>query len=417
MKVATLEKLSIESVKLNEGVNDNKLILQIKAIHNGMTRNLTNYTSDALKNSLDSWTQPYQKKVLKNHDINAEPLGRIISATYSYDEAAHKDAVMLTAEITDPDAIQKIMDKRYSTVSVGGTSNSVVCSICGTDIAKDGMCEHYKGEFYDGDLAFWNIQDFDPDEISFVNAPADVFAGVSEILDDPMQKPPLGTVFNQSTQGTGKPLQENDNSIIDKGGQTMPTVEELQAKLAESEAALATKTTELEAKTTELETKTAELETKTTEAADNATKLEEANTQIATLTESVNTLTAENATLTEEVSTVKAEKEAIETQVVETRTSIHKAIAEKVAMAKVFLGKITTESVEAEVEELIKRSEESLKDSFSDLIKELKPTTVVEKLEDPTKTGDPVPTHESVEFESKSDYAEFLTSEMRKLFK
>lgn len=417
MKVTTLEKLSIESINLSEGVNDNKLVLQIKAIHNGMTRNLTNYTSEALKNSIDSWTHPFQRKVLKNHDIECEPLGRVLAATYSYDEAAHKDAVMLTAEISDPDAIQKIMDKRYTTVSVGGTSSSVVCSICKTDIAKEGMCEHYKGEFYDGELAFWNINDFEPDEVSFVNAPADMFAGVAEVLDDPTQAPHMGHVFNQSAP-TG--LTENQHG---KGGHIV-TIEEVQAELVVSNAALAEKVTELATKTTELETKTAELEVKTTEATENATKIEEANTLVNTMTEQVATLTTEKTTLQEahdtlvtESGVMKAEKDAVEAQVIEVRSSNHRLVAEKIATAKLFLGKITKDGYEAEVDELSKRTVESLNDSISDLMGDIATVKTVEKITNPANTQTLNNGIDNTEFESKNAYSNFLGSEISKLFK
>ena len=421
MKVTSLEKLSIESIKLSEGMNDGKLVLQIKAIHNGMTRNLTNYTSEALKGSIDSWTQPYQRKVLKNHDIDAEPLGRVLAATYSYDDIAHKDAVMLTTEIVDPDAIQKVHDKRYTTVSVGGTSTSVLCSICNTDIAKEGLCEHQKGEFYDGDLAFWNIMNFEPDEVSFVNAPADMFAGVAEVLDNPALPPSGSNVFNQSVNNNSTGLQENNHN---KGGHIM-TIEDVQAQLATSEASLATKTTELA-------TKSAELETKTTEATESATKIEEINAQIVTMTEQLatlntekdtlvtekTTLTESNETLTAEVGSTKAEKEAIEAQVIEVRTSNHRLVAEKIATAKLFLGKITKDTYEAEVDELAKRTVESLNDSITDLMGDLASTIVVEHVEDPTKKdGLDNGIKESKEFESKHEFSSYLDSEISTLFR
>lgn len=417
MKVSTLENFSIESVKLQEGVN-NKLIIQIKAIHNGLTRNLTHYTAEALKNSLESWTQPYQKKVLKNHDMNSEPLGRILAATYAYDEAAHKDSVMLTAEITDPDAIEKIMDKRYTTVSVGGTSTSVSCSVCKTDIAKEGLCEHYKGEFYDGQMAYWMVNHFEPDEVSFVNAPADTHAGISDIYDqDPLGRPPMSAVMNQSAQQTPK-LNESAEDGNVKGGQPMElTLEQLQEALAAKEA--------------ELATKVEELATKTAEADEANTKLGEANTQVTalteqvgTLTEQVNTLTTEKATLQEsndtlttEVGTAKAEKDALETQVVEMRSENHKMLAEKVALAKLFLGRITKEQFDAEVEVLVKRATESLADSLTDLLTEASSVTYVEKLENPTNNSNPTGVKESVEFDSRQNYSNFLSDEISKLFR
>lgn len=210
MKVTAMEKLSLDSVKLSESA-EGSIKIKLAAIHNGLTRNLTHYTDVALQNSNEAWTKPYEKKVLKNHDIHTEPLGRIVESEYGFDERAKKNCTYLVAEITDQDAIQKIRDKRYTTVSVGGSSESVICSICGTNIAKEGWCEHYKGEEYDGKLCFWNIESFEPEEISFVNSPADVYAGVEDIVDDTRSNP-----FFQNDLDDKLNLSEEANSDKDK---------------------------------------------------------------------------------------------------------------------------------------------------------------------------------------------------------
>ena len=44
--------------------------------------------------------------------------------------------VRLQVAITDPIAIQKVMDKRYLTGSVGGRAGKAVCSISGDDLAR-----------------------------------------------------------------------------------------------------------------------------------------------------------------------------------------------------------------------------------------------------------------------------------------
>jgi galactokinase len=89
--------------------------------------------------------------------------------------------VELIATITDQDAIQKILDKRYLTVSIGGGSDHAYCSICGTD-KKVEACDHYRGEVHDGQLCFYISGLMDFDHVSYVASPADDNA-VSQVMD------------------------------------------------------------------------------------------------------------------------------------------------------------------------------------------------------------------------------------------
>ena len=77
------------------------------------------------------------------------------------------------ANITDEDAIKKFMDGRYLTFSAGSTTDRHVCSICKTDWAQDGMCEHRHGQKYDGEICVFITGDFIVLEGSVVNTPAD----------------------------------------------------------------------------------------------------------------------------------------------------------------------------------------------------------------------------------------------------
>jgi hypothetical protein len=77
------------------------------------------------------------------------------------------------ANITDEEAIKKFMDGRYLTFSAGSTTDRHVCSICKTDWAKDGMCEHRHGKTYDGEICVFITGDFLVMEGSVVNTPAD----------------------------------------------------------------------------------------------------------------------------------------------------------------------------------------------------------------------------------------------------
>ena len=95
--------------------------------------------------------------------------------------------VRLQIAITDPVAVQKVMDKRYLTGSVGGRAGKAVCSISGDDLAnldesgKPKMARFKRGQIYKGKLAFIDMQDISFKEYSFVNQPADSKSSVRTV--------------------------------------------------------------------------------------------------------------------------------------------------------------------------------------------------------------------------------------------
>lgn len=158
-----------------------------------ITANLTYYPKEELIGSvedgtgLSTWVMPYAKPVITNHNLQpgflsqaSEPLGRIVGARILED--AKGSFVNLLAEVSDPDAIQKILSGRYKTVSIGGTAKDVVCSICGCSLMKEG-CDHYKGERYKvldkstnkvvEALCYYIYKGLKAYEVSYVNAPSD----------------------------------------------------------------------------------------------------------------------------------------------------------------------------------------------------------------------------------------------------
>lgn len=179
----TLDKLqeSSKQFKLTESAGGNtqrKLFVTVEGIHTGMTKNKTFYPGDTLSESVPSWTTPHHKPVLKNHNEYSEPLGRIVSGEYVESTLTDKYTVRLKLEVTDQDAIDKVLDGRYLTLSVGGSANRVLCSACAKDLVKEGYCGHRRGQTYEGKEAYWTIAQYTGDEISFVNMPADVHAQV-----------------------------------------------------------------------------------------------------------------------------------------------------------------------------------------------------------------------------------------------
>ena len=157
-------------------------IATIQATHAGFVNgNNTWYLEEDMANAVNTWTNPYQRPVLTHHEMKRDAIGRVTSARYikmkdSKGKNSPKGYIELTAEIQDQDAVNKIKDKRYNTVSISTDASSAVCSICGRDIAREGLCEHERGKKYDGKKCFWYLGGLKYKEVSYVNAPADEYA-------------------------------------------------------------------------------------------------------------------------------------------------------------------------------------------------------------------------------------------------
>lgn len=149
----------------------------------GLTANYNNYSAKALEEALQSWVEPYPKPIILNHDLNSEPIGRVMAAKMDK-ELDGSSFVRLQIAITDPHAIEKVMDRRYLTGSVGGRAGKALCSISGQDLAAEGeggrpvLPKYKRGQVYKGKLAFVDMQDISFKEYSFVNQPADSKSGV-----------------------------------------------------------------------------------------------------------------------------------------------------------------------------------------------------------------------------------------------
>lgn len=226
VSVPALDK-SPEKVKF---INDNffgpkrtsSLMVKVAATHAGMiTKNNGFYLPDRMASGAGSMLLPFPKPILLHHDSHKDAIGRIVSAEYvntSNSLLQHDskfkdftdpkvsffaklnliDALLqdghlqndsfqglgylsVVAKITDPDAIQKIADDRYMTVSIGASTDKAVCSICKVDWVDEGPCEHRPGQMYDEKPAFIIAGNLTYEELSFVNSPADPFARVIEV--------------------------------------------------------------------------------------------------------------------------------------------------------------------------------------------------------------------------------------------
>ena len=198
------------------------LRVDIVATHSGrLTRNHGFYLPQKMRDGVSSLIENYNKPILTHHNSHDDPVGRIVDAKYidtsmsfprdSALDATIKDLcrpgisfyksldlvdklsesdllrdpsypglghILITAEITNTDAIQKILDKRYLTVSIGASTDKAVCSVCKQDWVEEGPCEHTPGKVYDDALAYIIAGKLLYDEASFVNVPADALARI-----------------------------------------------------------------------------------------------------------------------------------------------------------------------------------------------------------------------------------------------
>lgn len=219
----------------NSGLN-----VQIAATHSGVViRNNRFYLPERMKKGAPTFTKDFFKPVLLHHDQDKDPVGRIIDAAYvdtsgivqdkyrglevknstgktigtindaliqdfttdkmpfgqqvdvirnvfrdsllEDDEYTGLGYIKILANIANPDSIQKLLDGRYITGSVGASTNRAVCSICKSDWAKEGPCEHKPGAIYDEAKCFLIAGDLSYEEYSFVNVPADRHSKVLQL--------------------------------------------------------------------------------------------------------------------------------------------------------------------------------------------------------------------------------------------
>jgi hypothetical protein len=189
------------------------LIVDHEAIHAGRTRNHTIYPQSELKKALKSWTIPYQKPVLWNHESGGgmfaqgacKPFGRVIKAKYSESTAEAVASVLpedskfgtgasiVTASIRSPEAIQNIISEIFVTTSIGSSIETAFCNVCGANI-KESDCGHQRGVVYErtGEEAGkktkvccgWIMNGLVHDEISYVNVPSDTRSRIIKYLQE-----------------------------------------------------------------------------------------------------------------------------------------------------------------------------------------------------------------------------------------
>jgi len=292
------------------------LQIRIAATHAGIiTRNNGLYLPDRMKKGATSFTDDYPKPCLLHHEEQKDPVGRIIASDYLDTSGSIQDQyglknglvvrdkmgrekgvitdtmlrdfvegkmpfgmqvdtictlfrdsfledsafeglghIQIVANITDKSAIEKLLDGRYLTGSVGATTNRAVCSVCRQDWTEDGKCEHRPGGIYDGAKCFIIAGDLLYDEYSFVNVPADRHSKVLQLhfngIQDSVEIAKQGRIYEvqlsfpqfdsvgkedtMSKDKEGTPVAEE--STVDIKDSASPTPESAEQKTEEQEA-------------------------------------------------------------------------------------------------------------------------------------------------------------------------------------
>ena len=200
------------------------LIVDFNLSSSGRRINNRIYTPTGQRAGVESWTQPFPKPIIRNHDKSEDPMGRFTSVLYAdiddqamrffktaQDFMSFKDALesddprkiinamkrskLLTnkkwpgigelvakARISDEAAIEKFLDGRYMTFSAGSNTDRYVCSKCMCDWADGEHCDHRPGEITtDGDLVFFITGGFYGEEGSVLTNPANDYSSVRSL--------------------------------------------------------------------------------------------------------------------------------------------------------------------------------------------------------------------------------------------
>ena len=350
-----------ESFLVDNPISPDSIMADYEAIHEGVTRNFTDYTREALEYSVKTWTYPYLRPLIMHHnETDGKIIGRIHHAYVSdKNTLSNTSALILTGNIPDKEGKEAIQDGRLKTVSIGAIVHEAFCSICGCNIAEEGPCEHQRGMEYDGKLCTWRITKMEAKELSYVIVPSDIYAQHVKIY-----KPNVTKKIKESFKGVN--VVENQNQpILDEN---VPT------KTINTETKdLEDKVSELKNRVDELETinksLTKQLEDEKVLKANVEKKLADTQVLLAKANEDIekvkNDLTTKEAALTKEI----ALREAAEAQLIIDKQTKRNQLVESVLNLRTQLGKreILKEDLEKKSDEYLQESLADLEDEFNNI--------------------------------------------------
>lgn len=358
-------------INLSEGytqtyIDDQSLMVDIEAIHSIITRNDTLYTSQCIKDSVPYWTAPYERPVIMHHnEKDGKIIGRVKAANHiEKSERSGTAALELVTNIGDEEGIKGIKNGTLATVSIGAIAHDIRCSICGTNIVEEGLCEHDKGEVYEGKRCYWIVNKIEPKEVSYVIVPSDIYAhntrvyeaverknknnevkeSMSNIFADLIEAHGLNSIDTkeatepQVTEGTQLGEEVKDGAKVGEVTGKEEPVAEPEKKDPEAEGKEPEKTEpEVEPKEEpkvepeqEPEAEGEQTTPESKEGEDKSKELEDAKKEIVELTAKVAALTAENEKLSNQVKSEKALKEAAEAQLLGFKVEKKKSLVESV---------------------------------------------------------------------------------------
>ena len=220
--------LKMSFSKDSTAISRQSLRAKVRMTYAGLrTKNRAVYLPSEHFKSAHTFLTPYHKPVQVHHQDHIDPIGRVVDVRYvdtsfaaaAIDSRVKQSMLKLRDErstlldrvksanlflelsqnpdykgvghilglwdVSDPDAIQKILDGRYLTVSTGMMPKHAFCNICAaeghvTDWAKD-FCEHERGRVYDGLECVAIPTDYEWEEVSPVNHPAAPLSQVIEV--------------------------------------------------------------------------------------------------------------------------------------------------------------------------------------------------------------------------------------------
>jgi protease/scaffold len=377
-------------------IDPNSIMVEIEGIHAApfATRNYTRYTPNCLKKSVASWTNPYRRPLIKHHnEEDGEIIGRICEAKYiTKNTRSETPALLFTVNIPGEQAKADVKSGLLETTSIGVIAHSVKCSICGQELANGETCEHERGAIYNGETCYWDIHEMEAKELSYVIVPSDMYAKNIDIYP--------ATASNSKVKAFAESLNQDLN--LTKGDITdMP--EDLKVKLQESEA-----------KVTALTQEVTELKEAATQTSEKIAELEKTNSDLITVKESLEQelegLKTEKDDLTQKMTEAAQMREGLEAQVAEVKAELKEALVQNFVTMREALG-----HSDVDVEAVKNRSEESIKDSISDLSKDFK-ESLTKKDKDISNLGNTLQNPSLKESEDKKDVKEVETVDLKEQF-
>lgn len=181
-----------------------RVLARAKATSSGVLINGRTYPGTRMKNSVHHFTKDHGKPVLDRHPDHRnradspKRVGRVVAAEYvqTFTDKAWRDDfkhprpnghpgsghILMDTMIAGQENVERVLDKRDLTLSVGFTPMAYYCSVCGVDwIQNGGPCGHEPMKVYEIDdarkqgrfLCFGITGDLIYDHIANVNFPAD----------------------------------------------------------------------------------------------------------------------------------------------------------------------------------------------------------------------------------------------------